>query len=54
LAADQKESIVGLANDFSLDDALWAKAGGYAELWKPAEALKVFEETDRLRPFRLL
>ncbi|MBX5457868.1 MAG: hypothetical protein IRZ31_13285, partial [Thermogemmatispora sp.] len=49
-----KESIAGLANDFSLDDVLWAKAGGLAELWKPAEAVKVFEETDRLRQFRPL
>ncbi|RAQ97720.1 helix-turn-helix domain-containing protein [Thermogemmatispora tikiterensis] len=54
LATTHKESIAGLANDFSLDDVLWAKAGGLAELWKPAEAVKVFEETDRLRQFRPL
>jgi transcriptional regulator with XRE-family HTH domain len=54
LAKDMKESITGLANDFSLDDVLWAQAGGFSELWKPAEALKVYEQTDKLRPFRPL
>ncbi|WP_052890269.1 helix-turn-helix domain-containing protein [Thermogemmatispora carboxidivorans] len=54
LVSSQQDSLAGLANDFSLDDVLWAKAGGFAELWKPAEAVKVFEETDRLRPFRPL
>jgi transcriptional regulator with XRE-family HTH domain len=54
IATDMKESITGLANDFSLDDVLWAKAGGFSELWKPDEALKVYEETDKLRPFRPL
>ncbi|MBE3560433.1 MAG: helix-turn-helix domain-containing protein [Ktedonobacteraceae bacterium] len=54
IAKDIKESITGLANDFSLDDVLWAQAGGFAELWKPAEALRIYEQTDKLRPFRPL
>jgi tetratricopeptide (TPR) repeat protein len=54
IATEMKDSITGLANDFSLDDVLWAKAGGFSELWKPDEALRVYEETDRLRPFRPL
>ncbi len=54
IAQDMKESIAGLANDFSLDDVLWAQAGGYSELWKPKEALQVYRQTDRLRPFRPL
>ena len=54
LAKEMKESLTGLANDFSLDDVLWAQAGGFSELWKPAEALKVYEQTDKLRPFRPL
>lgn len=49
-----KDSITGLANDFSLDDVLWAQAGGFSELWKPQDALKVYEQTDTLRPFRPL
>jgi transcriptional regulator with XRE-family HTH domain len=54
IAKDMKDSIAGLANDFSLDDVLWAQAGGLSELWKPNEALKVYKETDKLRPFRPL
>jgi tetratricopeptide (TPR) repeat protein len=54
IAKDLKDSITGLANDFSLDDVLWAQAGGFAELWKPGNALKVYEQTDTLRPFRPL
>ena len=54
IAKDLKDSITGLANDFSLDDVLWAQAGGFAELWKPGDALKVYEQTDTLRPFRPL
>ena len=50
----KKDSIGGLANDFSLDDVLWAQAGGFSELWKLEEALAVYRETDRLRPFRPL
>jgi len=54
IATNMKDSITGLANDFSFDDVLWSKAGGFSELWKPDEALKVYEETDKLRPFRPL
>ena len=54
IAKDMEDSITGLANDFSLDDVLWAQAGGFSELWKPSDALKVYEQTDKLRPFRPL
>ncbi len=54
LAKDSKESITGLANDFSLDDVLWAHAGGLCELWQPEKALDVYKETDKLKPFRPL
>ncbi len=54
IAKDIKDSIVGLANDFSLDEVLWAQAGGFSELWKPEQALAVYKETDKLRPFRPL
>ncbi len=32
LASGQSESLAGLVSDFSLDDVLWARAGGFAEL----------------------
>jgi transcriptional regulator with XRE-family HTH domain len=54
IAKEMKDSITGLANDFSLDAVLWAQAGGFSELWKPQDALKVYEQTDKLRPFRPL
>lgn len=54
IARDVKDSIAGLANDFSLDDVLWAQAGGFSELWKPERALEVYQQTDKLRPFRPL
>ncbi len=54
IARDVKDSIAGLANDFSLDDVLWAQAGGFSELWKPEKALEVYQQTDKLRPFRPL
>src|SRR5579883_1713275 len=54
IARDVKDSIAGLANDFSLDDVLWGQAGGFSELWKPEKALEVYQQTDKLRPFRPL
>lgn len=54
IATNGQDSIASVANEFSLDDVLWAQAGGFAELNKPKEALKVYKETDRLHPFRPL
>ena len=54
LAKENKESITGLANDFSVDDVLWAQAGGLSELWQAQKALDIYKETDKLRPFRPL
>ncbi len=54
IAGHIRESIAGLANDFSLDDVLQEQASGYTELWKPEKAIEIYQETDRLRPFRPL
>ena len=54
IAADMKDSIASLANDFSLDDVLQEQASGFTELWKPEKAIEIYKETDRLRPFRPL
>lgn len=54
IATHTKDSITSLANDFSLDDVLQEQASGFTELWKPEKALKIYKETDRLRPFRPL
>ena len=52
IAQKRKKSLVGLANDFSLEEVLWAQACGFSELWKPEKALTLFEEVNKLRPFR--
>jgi transcriptional regulator with XRE-family HTH domain len=54
IAAHTKESIMSLANDFSLDDVLQEQASGFSELWQPEKALEIYKETDRLHPFRPL
>jgi tetratricopeptide (TPR) repeat protein len=54
IAEHMKESIAGLANDFSLDEVLQEQASGYTELWKPEKAIEIYQQTDRLRPFRPL
>jgi len=54
IAADMKDSITSLANDFSLDDVLQEQASGFTELWQPEKAIAIYKETDRLRPFRPL
>jgi len=54
IAEHMKDSIAGLANDFSFDDVLQEQASGFTELWKPEKALEIYKETDRLRPFRPL
>lgn len=54
IALDMKDSIDSLANEFTLDDVLCEQACGFNELWKPEKALEIYQETDRLRPSRLL
>ena len=54
IAEQIKESITGLANDFSLDEVLQEQASGYTELWKPEKAIEIYKETDQLRSFRPL
>jgi len=54
IAANMKDSITSLANDFSLDDVLQEQASGFTELWKPEKAIEIYKETDRLHPFRPL
>jgi transcriptional regulator with XRE-family HTH domain len=54
IAEHMKDSIAGLANDFSLDEVLQEQASGYTELWRPEKAIEIYQETDRLRSFRPL
>ncbi|HLG66157.1 MAG TPA: helix-turn-helix transcriptional regulator [Ktedonosporobacter sp.] len=54
IAEHMKDSIAGLANDFSLDDVLQEQASGYTELWRPEKAIEIYQKTDKLRSFRPL
>lgn len=54
IAERLKDSITGLANDFSLDEVLQEQASGYTELWKPEKAIEIYKEMDQLRSFRPL
>lgn len=54
IASHTKDSIISLANDFSLDDVLQEQASGFTELWRPEKALEIYKETDRLHSFRPL
>jgi tetratricopeptide (TPR) repeat protein len=54
VAAQTKEDIENLANYFTLEAVLEEQAAGFTTLWKPEKALKIYEETDKLRIFRPL
>lgn len=54
IAEQTKESITGLANEFSLDEVLHEQAYGYTELWKPEKSIEIYKEMDKLRTFRPL
>lgn len=54
IAAHLEDSIDSLANEFSLDTVLIEQASGYSELKKPEESLRIYKETEKLRPFRPL
>ena len=51
ITTDIKDSIDSLANEVTFDDILWAKAGGFSELWMPDKALEIYTEIDRTHPF---
>jgi transcriptional regulator with XRE-family HTH domain len=54
IASNMKDSIGNMSLQFNLDEALQYKAAGYTLLSKPERALEIYEETDKLRSFRLL
>lgn len=41
-------------NQFNLVEVLQERAQGYTMLWQPQKALDIYQETDRLKPFRPL
>jgi tetratricopeptide (TPR) repeat protein len=54
IAAHTQDTIDNVANQFNLVECLQEQAQGFTILWKPERALEIYQETDRLRPFRPL
>ncbi len=54
IASHLQPDISSLASEFTLDEVLLSQSTGFSELWKPEKALEIYQETDRLRPFRPL
>ena len=52
IAADLQETLDTQAHEFSLIEVLQERAQGYTMLWQPGKALDIYQETDKLRPFR--
>ncbi|HTI14781.1 MAG TPA: helix-turn-helix transcriptional regulator [Dictyobacter sp.] len=54
IAHDIPRTITTEADKFDLVEVLQEKAQGYTILWKPEEALKLYQQTDQMRPYRPL
>ncbi|MBV9259136.1 MAG: helix-turn-helix domain-containing protein, partial [Ktedonobacteraceae bacterium] len=52
IATNLQESLDTQAHEFSLVEVLQERAQGYTMLWQPEKALDIYQETDKLRPFR--
>ena len=54
IAENADINIVSLTSEFDKVEVLQVRAQGYTALWKPEKALTIYQETDKLRPFRSL
>ena len=54
IAERTPETIETLSNQFNLVEVLQEKGQGYTMLWQPQKALEIYQETDKLKPFRPL
>jgi transcriptional regulator with XRE-family HTH domain len=52
IARDLKETIDTQYNQFNLVEVLQERAQGFTMLWKPEEALAIYPQTDKMKPFR--
>lgn len=52
IATDTQETLDTHVHQFNLVEVLQERAQGYTMLWQPGKALDIYEETDKLRPFR--
>ncbi len=49
---DTQETLDTHVHQFNLVEVLQERAQGYTMLWQPGKALDIYQETDKLRPFR--
>lgn len=54
VVSNMQEDIDALYSNFTLVEVLQERAQGYSMLWQPQKALDIYQETDRLKPFRPL
>ena len=54
IAEDTEATVDTLANGFDTLSVLEERGQGYTLLWKPEKALAIYQETNRMRPFRPL
>lgn len=52
IATTLKETIDTQYNQFNLVEVLQEKGQGYTMLWQPEKALRIYLQTDKLKPFR--
>jgi transcriptional regulator with XRE-family HTH domain len=54
IAEDTEKTVDTVTNEFDRAGVLQEKAHGYTMFWQPEKALVIYEQTDKLRPFRPL
>lgn len=54
IAEEISPNLDTLSNQFDLVEVLQERAQGYTILWQPEKALAIYQETDKLKPFRPL
>jgi transcriptional regulator with XRE-family HTH domain len=54
IAEDTETTVDTVTNEFDRIGVLQERAHGYTMFWKPEKALAIYEQTDKLRPFRPL
>ena len=52
IALQTRQSLNTMAHEFNLVEVLQERAQGYSMLWQPQKALEIYQQTDKLKPFR--
>lgn len=52
IALQTQQSLNTMAHEFNVVEVLQERAQGYSMLWQPHKALEIYQQTDKLKPFR--